>query len=155
VRAEELAGVALEVFRRRAGAYPDGISVPDLLRELTMAGVHVDGDNPERILSDALNRSQIDNVWARQEGALWLPGSGEARSADGLSGRALAEALYDFVRGRWPGGQFHYEDARLGLEKTGVKVKGTGSVTRSALERARDLFVRVDGQRGMWRWLSK
>ena len=155
MRATELAAAALDVFRRRAGAYPGGISVPDLLRELSMAGVSVDGDNPERTLSDALNRGQVDNLWARQDGAVWLPGTGETRSGEGLSGRPLAEALYEFVKVRWPGGTFHYEAARVALEKTGVQVKGTGSTTRSAMDRATDLFAHVPGQRGMWRWVAK
>jgi len=155
VRPEGLAETALDVYRRRVTVYRDGISVPDLLRELALAGVNVGGDNPERTLSDALNRAQIDNLWARQEGGVWLPGSGERRRAAGLSGRPLAEALYDFVRVRWPSGRFHYEEARVQLEKTGVKVKGTGSVTRSALVGAPDLFAPVQGARGWWRWLPR
>jgi hypothetical protein len=153
VKGRELANAALAVFERRRAAYPDGISIDDLVRELRSAAVGIDGDNDSRVLADALNRSQVDNVWARQEGALWLPGSGLQRSADGLSGRALAEALYDFVRTRWPSGRFHYEEARVQLEKTGARVKGTGSVTRAALVGSPDLFAPVAGARGWWHWL--
>jgi hypothetical protein len=148
-----LADVALAVFARRRSAYPEGISVPDLASELRQAGVPVDGEDPHRTLSDALNASQVDNVWARQEGATWLPGSGVARPVDGLSGRALADDLYDFVRARWPSGRFHHEEARVQLEKTGVRVRGTGSVTRAALSGAPDRFAPVEGARGWWRWL--
>ena len=153
MRGAELAREALRVFKARQATYPVGISVVDLEHELRMAGVTVDGDDPGRTLSDALNASQVDGIWARQDEALWLPGTGVSKRASGLSGRPLAVALYNFVRERWPSGRFHYEEARVQLEKTGVSVKGTGSTTRAALVGSPDLFAPIAGAPGWWRWL--
>ena len=77
----ELARAALEIYGRRGKVYPDGIIVDDLERELRLAGVSVDGDNTSRALADALNASQVDGVWARQDGAAWLTRVLEASGA--------------------------------------------------------------------------
>ena len=71
---------------------------------------------------------------------------------EGLAGRPLAEALYAFVQVAYPGHVFHYEKARVGLERTGVAVRGTGSTTRGALAAASDLFEHEPGRGGLWRW---
>src|SRR5688500_10868218 len=98
VRGLDLAKSALAIYERRTAAYPAGISLEDLERELRMAGIEVDGADPRRTLADALNAAQVDRVWERQEGAVWLPGPGISARAEGLSGSALAQALYEFVR---------------------------------------------------------
>lgn len=152
LRGRELARQALVLFGARAAAYPDGITIDELLRELRLAGHAIEGDDPVVVLRSALNDSQAHGFWAREDGGLWRPGTGTSSKDAGLTGRPLAAALYEFVRLRWPGGVFHYEDARLALEKTGVKVKGTGKTTIRALESAPEWFARVEGQPGMWRW---
>ena len=151
-RGVELARLALDVFRVRAAAYLDGIKVRELEHELELAGHAVDSDNTYSVIHGALNDSQAHGLWARHGGGLWRPGDGVSKMTDGLSGRALAEALYGFVRGRYPGRVFDYEVARLGLEATGVKVKGTGKTTRAALERAPDLFEYMPDRKSTWRW---
>jgi hypothetical protein len=151
-RGVELARLALGVFRVRAGAYPDGVKVRELQRELELAGHPVDADNAYSVIASALNASQPHGLWARQGGGLWLPGDGVSKMKSGLFGRALAEALHAFVKGRYPGRVFDYEAARLALEATGVKVKGTGRTTRGALARATDLFEHLPGQTSRWRW---
>ena len=151
-RGVELAGLALDVFRARAATYPDGIKVRELQRELELADHPVDADNAYSVIQSALNASQPHGLWARQGGGLWLPGDGISKMQSGLSGRDLAEALHAFVKGRYPGGVFGYEQARLALEATGVKVKGTGKTTRGALARATDLFGHLPGRGGKWRW---
>lgn len=70
----------------------------------------------------------------------------------GLTGKALADALYDFVRDRYPNHVFHYEAAREALQKTGVDVKGTGATTRGALKGAGDRFEKLPDRTGRWRW---
>ena len=120
---------------------------------MRLAGVSVDGDNTSRAIADALNASQVDGVWARQDGAVWLPGDGVSRRVQGLSGKALADALYDLVRVRWPGGSFHYETAGEALRRTGVPIKGTGRTISAALEGSPERFARIPGARGQWRWL--
>jgi hypothetical protein len=147
-----LALVAAEIYRRRAAAYRGGIRMGEMLEELRRAGCSVAGDDPIITLRSALNGSQKNGVWVRHDGGLWLLGSGESKVASGLSGRALAEALYAFVRVEYPRRVFHYEEARVRLERTGVDVKGTGTTTRTALERADDLFEHVPDRRGYWRW---
>jgi hypothetical protein len=151
-RGIELARLALDTFRVRAGAYPDGIKVRELQHELDLAGHPIDADNAYSVLQSALNASQAHGLWARVGGGLWEPGDGISKMTDGLSGRALAEALYAFVKVRYPGQVFDYEGARLGLEATGVDVKGTGDITRAALRSATDLFEHVPGRDGQWRW---
>lgn len=74
------------------------------------------------------------------------------RARHDLSGRALAEVLHAFVQQRCPGHVFHYEEARVALERTGVDVRGTGSVTRAALAATTDLFEHIPEKRGYWRW---
>jgi hypothetical protein len=148
---QELARVALEVFRLRAGAYPDGIRVGELERELRLAGFPVGGNDPSVRLQSALNASQVLGLWRRVGGGPWVPGSGVSKMDGGLSGRALAEALHAFARETYPNRVFHYEEIRVRLERTGVQVKGTGQTTRSALVAARDLFE-PEGRRGWWRW---
>jgi hypothetical protein len=140
------------VFLPRAGAYPGGIRVDELVRELGLAGHAIGGNDPRRTLRDALNSSQVRGVWQRQDGATWVPGTGVSKMNAGLSGRALALALHEFVRVRYPAGEFHYEVAREELEATGVQVRGTGETTRTALESANDLFERVPDRRAYWRW---
>jgi hypothetical protein len=124
----------------------------EMLVELRRAGCSVAGDDPTMTLRSALNGSQKNGVWVRYDGGLWALGSGESKMESGLSGRALAEALYDFVRVAYPGHVFHYEEGRVRLERTGVEVKGTGSTTRAALVSADDLFEHVPDRRGYWRW---
>ncbi len=64
----------------------------------------------------------------------------------GVVRRSVGYALYDFVRVRWPSGRFHCEEARVALEKTGVKVKGTGWGRTGPVPSP-------GGARGWWRWL--
>jgi hypothetical protein len=142
----------LDVFRVRAATYPEGIKVAELQRELERAGHRVEGDNPYSVLRSALNGSQPHGLWTRRDGGLWQPGDGISKMKSGLFGRDLAEALHAFVKGRYPGRVFGYEEARLALEKTGVNVKGTGTTTRAALRRATDLFEHLPGRDGRWRW---
>ena len=85
-----LAQQALDVFLPRAGAYPGGIRIDELVRELGLAGQAIGGKDPHRTLRDALNSSQVRGVWLRQEGATWVPGTGVSKMNAGLSGRALA-----------------------------------------------------------------
>ncbi len=151
-RGVELARLALETFRPRAGAYPDGIKVRELQQELDRAGHPVIADDAYSVIHSALNRSQPHGLWVSRDGGLWQPGDGVSKMNAGLSGRDLAEALHAFVKQRYPGGVFDYEAARAGLEATGVKVKGTGTTTANALRNADDLFGHVAGQEGMWRW---
>ena len=140
------------MFQPRAGAYSGGIRIDDLVRELRLAEVVIGGRDPRRTLRDALNSSQVRGVWQRQDGATWVPGTGVSKMSAGLAGRALAKALHDFVRVKYPAGEFHYEVAREELEATGVQVRGTGETTRTALESATDLFERVPDRRAYWRW---
>jgi hypothetical protein len=147
-----LARRAAEVFKSRAGAYPDGIGIQDLESELRMAGVHIEGDDPEVVLRSALNSSQTHGVWVPVEGYLWALGSGLPSKTDGLTGRALADELYRFVEVRWPSHLFHYEVAREALERTGVKVKGTGTTTLNALRGSPERFEADPIHRGWWRW---
>ena len=147
-----LAQQALAVFLPRAGAYPDGIRVEELIRELGLVAHEIGGEDPRRTLRDALNSSQVRGVWQRQNGATWAPGIGVSKMEGGLSGRALAEALHDFVRVRYPAGEFHYETAREELEASGVQVRGTGNTTRAVLVAATDLFESVPDRRAYWRW---
>jgi len=142
----ELARLALDVFRVRAAAYRDGIKIRELQRELELAGHPVGADNAYSVIHAALNRSQPHH------GGLWQPGDGVSKMRDGLSGRVLAEALHAFVKGRYPGGVFDYETARLALKATGVKVKGTGNTTSASLRNAPDLFEHEPGRQSIWRW---
>lgn len=151
-RGRELARQALGLFGACATAYPDGIAIAELVRELRLAGHAVEDDDPFVVLPSTLNDSQAHGLWARQDGGLWRPGTGASSKVAGLTGRPLAAALHEFVQRRRPGGVFHYEGARLALAKTGVKVKGTGKTTIHALESAPEWFARVEGQPGMWRW---
>jgi hypothetical protein len=147
-----LARIALDVFRGRADAYPDGIRIAELSRELELAGHSIRGRDPLTTLRSALNGSQAHGLWRPRDGGLWVAGDGSSKMETGLFGRPLAEALYQFVRERYPAGEFHYEKARVGLERTGTAVRGTGSTTRAALAGARDLFEHVPGRGGNWRW---
>ena len=145
-----LAKRAADIYSNRLGAYPEGIAIDELYSELRMAGHPIDGDNPISVLRSALNASQAEGIWVMVDGGLWGLGSGVSSNLEGLSGKALADALYDFVRVRWPSHLFHYEEARVQLEKTGIKVKGTGSTTLGALRGAPDRFV--PDRPGWWRW---
>ena len=148
----ELAHASLGVFVDRAGAYPHGITIAELIGELQRAGVAIGGNDPSSTLRTALNGSQAYGLWLRLDGGLWVEGAGQSKMDSGLSGRALAEALHAYVRDRYPSHEFHYEVARVGLERTGVEVKGTGRTTRAAMLAAPDLFEHVETRRGYWRW---
>ena len=152
VKGQALAEEALRIYRLKAGNYPTGITVEDLERELRLQGVQIISDNHITALRSALNNSQAKGTWRNVDLGMWLPGDGVSKSATGLSGRPLAEALYDFVRVQYPVHDFYYESARLAFTRTGIDVKGTGSTTRSALAAASDLFEAVPGRRGYWRW---
>jgi hypothetical protein len=104
-----LARLALDVFRSRAGAYPDGIRVPELLHELEAAGHPVQGDDPAVKLRSALNASQSHGSWLRRDRGLWVAGDGRSKMGAGLAGRSLAEALHRLVgeSDRYLGGVFH------------------------------------------------
>ena len=106
-------------------------------------------------LRSALNGSQAHGVWRRRDGGPWVRGDGNSKMLNGLSGRPLADALYDFVTEAYPGQVFHYEKARVGLERTGVAVRGTGNTTRAALASATDLFEHEPGRGGLWRWKER
>ena len=147
-----LAHVAMDVFAPRAAAYPQGITIGELGNELRLAGRQVTGNDPQITLRTALNGSQVRGVWRRHNGGLWVPGNGNSKMLEGLAGRPLAEALYAFVQVAHPGHVFHYDKARVGLERTGVAVRGTGSTTRAALAGATDLFEHEPGRGGLWRW---
>lgn len=147
-----LARLALDVFRKRSESYPDGIRLAELLRELSLAGHSVGGNDPLVTLRSGLNGSQKFGLWVRHDGGVWFPGDGQSKMDAGISGRELAEALHRYVVEENPGGVFHYEKARVGLERTGVDVRGTGSTTRAALVAATDLFEHVPGRGGLWRW---
>ncbi len=152
LKGQALAETALRVFRLREQTYPSGIAVDDLEREMRLQGVVIASDNDITALRSALNASQAKGTWRLVDAGLWLPGNGISKGSSGLSGKALAAALYDFVRVRYPGHEFHYEEARVALEKTGVDVKGTGNTTRGALTGSPDRFTPVVGKRGYWRW---
>jgi hypothetical protein len=143
---------SLELFRGRTAAYPAGITIAELLGELHRADIAVGGNDPASTLRSSLNGSQVFGLWLRREGGMWVEGAGRSKMDGGLSGRSLAEALHAHVRHRYPGGQFHYEVARVDLERTGVEVKGTGRTTRAAMLGAPDLFEHVATRRGYWRW---
>jgi hypothetical protein len=147
-----LAKRAANLFRTRVGAYPDGITIEELHAELRMAGHRIEGDEPNSVLRSALNGSQAHGIWQMVEGGLWGLGNGVSSKLEGLAGRALADALYEFVQRRWPSHRFHYEEARVQLERSGVKVKGTGSTTLAALRGAPDRFEPDVIHRGWWRW---
>jgi hypothetical protein len=150
LRGRALAEEALRVFLLRADGYLAGINVQELIEELRNYGVRVGSDNEESTLGAALNRSQERGTWRMVDDGRWLPGDGVVK--DGLSGRPLAEALHSFVMKTYPTHEFHYEAARIGLQGTGVKVKGLGTPTRTALAAAPDLFVKAQ-RPGYWRWL--
>ena len=149
LRGKALADETLRIFKIRAERYPAGASVPELRDDLRDFGVWIGSDNDESVLRSALNQSQERGTWRMVDEARWYPGDGIAKA--GISGRELAVAMHAFVMQAYPGGEFHYEIARLGLEKTGVKVKGLGGPTRSALAAAPDLFE-MSPRRGYWRW---
>jgi hypothetical protein len=149
---QALALEALRVFRHVEGKYPSGITIEELEYELRVQDVRIESDNYITALRSALNASQKGGTWRLVDAGMWLPGNGVSKTETGLTGKVLAGALYVFVRDRYPDHVFHYETARVGLEKTGVLVKGTGSTTLGALNGAGDRFERVVGRRGYWRW---
>jgi hypothetical protein len=152
LKGQALANEALRVYRRVAAKYPSGISAAELLEELRLAGDTIAAPNHRSALASALNQSQARGVWSNMARGLWLPGSGFDKTASGLYGEELADAIYTYVQRRYPEGVFHYEEAREGLEATGVDVRGTGSTMRGALNRAGPRFEKVAGRRGYWRW---
>ena len=147
-----LADEALRVYRLREARYPTGITIDELELELRQQGVRIDSDNHLTALRSALNGSQKRGTWRLADAGMWQPGDGVSKTESGLTGKALAAALYDYVRVRYPDHVFHYEEVRVGLERTGVEVKGTGSTTRGALSGAPDRFEQVTGRRGYWHW---
>jgi hypothetical protein len=147
-----LARTALEVFQARIGAYPDGIRIKELADELGRADKPIFGARPLVTLQSALNASQAHGVWHRKAGALWVAGSGNSRMESGLSGRALAEALYGFVVVHYPDHIFHYGKTLDELERSGIKVRGTGNTMRAALAGAPKRFEHIPGRSGNWRW---
>lgn len=151
LRGRALAEEALRIFRLREDRYRTGISVPELLDEFQVRGVRISSSNDASVLRDAMNKSQARGTWSLIGDGQWVPGSGIVKT--GLTGRALAEALYAFARERYPGREFGYEEIRMGLERTGVRVQGLGDVTSKALASATDLFRKVPGRPGVWRWM--
>jgi hypothetical protein len=152
LKGQALAEAALRVYRLREETYRAGITVDELEREMRLQGIAIASDNNITALRSALNASQAKGTWRLVDAGMWLPGDSIPKGSAGLSGRALADALYGFVRVRYPGHEFHYEEARVALEKTGVEVKGTGNTTRGALTGSPDRFTPVAGKRGYWRW---
>jgi hypothetical protein len=151
-KGQALAEEALRIYRLRAERYSTGITIDELEYELRLLGVRIASDNHLIALRSALNASQKRGTWLLVDSGTWLPGAGVSKTETGLTGKALASALYEFVREKYPDHVFHYEAAREGLERTGVDVKGTGSTTRGALVGAGDRFEPVVGRRGYWRW---
>ena len=149
---QALAEAALRVYRLREERYHTGITIDELEHELRLQGVVIDSDNHITALRSSLNASQAKGTWRLAGEGMWLPGDGVVKGASGLSGKALSDAVYAFVRVGYPGHEFHYEEARVALEKTGVVVRGTGSATRAALTGSPDRFEPVTGKRGYWRW---
>lgn len=152
LKGQALALEALRVYRLAEARYRSGITIAELDDELRIAGVRIESDNYAIALRSALNASIVKGIWRLVDVGMWLPGDGVSKAETGLTGKALAAALYDFVRRTYPDHEFHYERAREALERTGVKVKGTGATTRAALAGAPDRFTPVVGKRGFWRW---
>lgn len=152
LKGQALADEAVCGFQIVEGKYPTGITVPELEEELRGQRVRIESDNYLTALFSALNASERRGIWRKVDDGRWMPGSGVSKMDSGLSGRALADALYALVVSRYRGREFHHETAREQLEKTGTDVNGTGSTTRSALTGPPDRFEPVIGKRGYWRW---
>ncbi|MBF6605171.1 MAG: hypothetical protein IVW53_06265 [Chloroflexi bacterium] len=152
LKGQALALEALRVYRLAEARYPSGITIAELEYELRIAGVRIESDNDVVALRSALNASIVKGIWRLVDVGMWLPANGVSKTETGLAGKPLAAALHDFVRVTYPDHEFHYERAREALERTGVKVKGTGSTTRASLVGAPDRFTPVVGKRGYWRW---
>ena len=152
LRGKALARNALETFQLVQGKYPSGITVPELLEELRHRGRKIAHADERLALQSALNDSQARGVWSRVARGLWLPGNGFDKTASGLYGQDLADAVYPFVQRRYPNGTFHYEKAREELEATGVDVRGTGHVMLHALNGSPLRFEKLPGRKGFWRW---
>ena len=91
---------AVRVFRLVEAKYPTGITIDDLKYDLRVHGVRIASDNQTTALRSALNDSQKEGTWRSVDTVMWLPGDGVSKTETGLSGKALADALYDFVRDR-------------------------------------------------------
>jgi hypothetical protein len=152
VRGLGLARTALQVFQARFGTYPDGIRIKELADELARAEKPIFGASPLVTLQSALNASQAHGVWHRKAGALWVAGSGNSKMDSGLYGRALAEAIYDFVVVHYPDHIFHYGKTLDEMEASGTKVRGTGNTMRAALGGAPERFEHIPDRSGNWRW---
>jgi hypothetical protein len=100
LKGQALAEEALRICHLKEGNYPTGITVEDLEREIRLQGVRIASDNHLTALRSALNNSQAKGTWRNADVGMWLPGDGVSKSATGLSGRPLAEALYDALSAR-------------------------------------------------------
>lgn len=133
--------------------YTAGVEIPDLVRDLELSGIRIAGDNPEQTLRSALNADQAR--WINRDGT-WVPILEKRAVGTEISGRALAEVAYAFVRERYASDRvFHYERAKEALLATGVRIKGraTGPTMHKALLGAPDKFERYPARgRGYWRW---
>lgn len=146
---------AAHLFAITRNRYPNGVAVPDLLRDLELQGIRIVGDDPVSTLRTALNGDQ--RRWVNREGS-WFAIAATRGVGTELSGRALAEALHAFVSEIYTTDRiFHYETAKERLMREGVRIKGpvTGRTTAAALAKSPDLFERVASRRGHWRWKDR
>ena len=131
-----------------------GFEVADLARELELTGVRIAGDDPVMTLRSALNADQAR--WVNRGDGLWIWILEKRPVGTELSGRALADVIYQFVQSRYTTDRgFHYEIAKDAMLKTGVRIKGsaTGPTMRSALVGSPDRFEPMPSRgRGWWRW---
>ena len=134
--------------------YRSGIQIEELVKLLEASGISIAGDDPWSTLRSALNMAQ--KTWVHGDDATWIPVNEVRPVGTELSGRLLSDAVYAFVKERYPNDRvFHYDQAKEALMKTGVRIKGTatGPTMRAALKGSPNRFEPApSGVRGWWRW---
>lgn len=154
---EALAGAKLaeaaHLLARRKDPHRLGMETPDLVRDLEASGIRIAGDDPWTTLRSALNADQAH--WLNHGGP-WVAIEEIRPVGTELSGRALSDVIYPFVRELYTKDRaFHYETAKEALLRTGIRIKGraTGPTMRAALVGSPDRFEPMPARgRGWWRW---
>ncbi len=134
--------------------YRSGSEIVDLVRDLERSGIRIAGDDPSMTLRSALNADQTH--WVNRGAGIWSPIDEIRPIGTELSGRALSDVIYPFVREKYAADRvFHYELAKEAMLRSGVRIKGraTGPTMRAALVGSPDRFEPYPARgRGFWRW---